>query len=66
MVQGALISSVLARDLLNDPNFVEPALLLRATEGHLDQYGEFVDGAAIETAVNIVQAPMTGQERLDR
>ena len=65
MVQGALISSALARDLLNDPNFVEPALLLRATEGHRDpQHGEFVPGAAIETVVNIVQAPMTGQERI--
>ena len=65
MVQGATISAVLARDLLNDPNFVEPALLLRATEGHRDpQHGEFVPGAAIETAVNIVQAPVTGQERM--
>ena len=64
MVTGATLSRELAQEVLTDPSFTESALMLRATEGHRDQYGEFVRGADVETAIGLVSAPMTGQERL--
>ena len=64
MVTGATISRDLAREVLADPDFVEPAIILRATEGHRNQYGEFVRGAEVATSTSLVSAPMTGQERM--
>ena len=64
MVQGAQIAAILAADVLADPNFVEPAILLRPTEGFFNDFGEFVPGAAVENIVSLVSAPASGQERL--
>ena len=64
MVQGASIAGILAADVLADPNFVEPAILLRPTEGLFNDFGEFVPGSAIERIVSLVSAPASGQERL--
>ena len=64
MVQGASIAGILAADVLADPNFVEPAILLRPTEGFFNDYGEFVAGSAVENIVSLVSAPTSGQARL--
>lgn len=64
MVLGSAIARDVAPDVLTDSNFTEAAIYLRATEGHRNQYGEWVAGADIETAVNLVEVPITGQERL--
>ena len=64
MVQGAQIAAILAADVLADPNFIEPAILLRPTEGFFNDFGEFVPGAAVENIVSLVSAPASGQERL--
>ena len=68
MVTGALIARDVAADVLTDPNFTEPAILLRSTEGHRindpDTPGEWIDGAPVDSAIAIVQAPITGQERM--
>ena len=63
MVTGARIGVQLAADLLGDPNLSEPAIWLRNTAGHRISGGEFQAGAAIETPVSVVQAPITGQAR---
>ena len=64
MVSGPQISRDVASAVLTDPNFTEPALLLRETEGDRNRHGEFVPGAAIETGITVASAPITGQERL--
>ena len=38
--------------------------MLRSTEGHRNQYGEFVEGATQETPIRCPTVPITGQERL--
>ena len=64
MVSSPQIARDIAASVLSHPSFTSPAILLRQTEGHRDTTGEFVEGAAVETAVSMVHAPMTGQERL--
>ena len=64
MVTGARISREVAANVLTHDSFLSPCLLLRSTEGHRNQYGEFVEGATQETALSLVSVPITGQERL--
>ena len=64
MVTGSQIARDIAASVLTHPSFIEPALMLRATEGHRNQQGIFVPGAVLETAVSLVSTPITGQERL--
>ena len=60
MVTGARIAATIAADVLSDPNFVEPAFLLREAIGDRDDDGVWVPGAVTATTVSVVQAPMTG------
>ena len=64
MTTGASISRDLARNVLTHPSFLEPAILLRSTEGYRDMNGRFVVGTAVETPLSVVSTPITGQERL--
>ena len=64
MVTSPQIANDIAASVLSHPSFQAAALLLRETEGHFNQYGEPVEGAAIETAVSLVHAPISGQQRL--
>ena len=64
MVTSPQIANDIAASVLGHRSFQAAALLLRQTEGHRNQYGEFVEGAAIETPVSLVHAPISGQERL--
>ena len=61
---GSQLARDIASDLLHDANFAEPAIILRDTEGFRNEYGEFTSGAPIETAVDIVSAPLSGQDRM--
>lgn len=58
------ISQALAFDVLTDPDFVENAILLRETEGHRDNNGRWIPGSSVETAIQAVTAPISGQDRL--
>lgn len=49
---------------LLDSAFTEGASLIRQSAGTRNQYGEFVPGATTTTAISLVTAPITGQERL--
>ena len=64
MVTTPQIANDIAASVLSHRSFQAAALLLRQTEGYYNQYGEFVEGAAIETAVSLVHAPISGQQRL--
>lgn len=64
ITQGSILAREVAAEVLVDPNFTEPGLLLRGTEGMRNIFGEWVEGFAIENATQLVQAPLTGQERL--
>ena len=60
---GAQIGYDIATALITSSAFSEAALLLRQTQGARNQYGEWEQGAGIETPVALVQAPITGQRR---
>ena len=64
MVTSPQIANDIATSVLGHRSFQAAALLLRETEGHYNQYGEWVEGAAVETAVSLVHAPISGQQRL--
>ena len=64
MVTGAQITRDIAASVLSHPSFLEPAILLRSTEGIRNQYGEFEPGAPVATPMSLVSVPITGQERL--
>ena len=64
VVTSPQIANDIAASVLSHPSFQAAALLLRETEGHYNQYGEWVEGAAVETAVSLVHAPISGQQRL--
>ena len=64
MVTSPQIANDIAASVLGHRSFQAAAILLRQTEGHRNQYGEWVEGAAIETPVSLVHAPISGQERL--
>ena len=51
-----------ARRLARSP-FRCPAVLRRQSAGSFNQYGEFEPGQVVEVAVNVVSAPIDGEER---
>lgn len=63
MVTGARITGQIAGDVLNDPHFTESAVLIRESAGMRDDDGEWIRGTLTSSAVSVVQAPITGQER---
>ena len=40
-----------------------PAVLRRQTPGDFNKYGEFVPGGVVEVPVQVVSAPVSGEER---
>ena len=64
MVTSSQLARDIAASVLTHPSFLEPCILLRSTEGHRNQYGEFVEGATQETPISCPTVPITGQERL--
>ena len=63
MIISAIADS-LSADVLATPEFITPATHVQQTEGQRNQYGEWVEGTPVETTVDLVSAPVTGQERL--
>ena len=64
MVTSSQIARAIAANVLTHPSFTSSAIMQRQTEGHRDEHGEFIEGAAVETPVSLVHVPISGQERL--
>ena len=60
---GSQIASALADDVLLADDFLEPAILLQFREGSITD-GQWETGDAVETAIQVVAAPLTGQDRM--
>ena len=63
-MNGSALATSLAQDVLISPDFIEPAIHLRQTEGVRNDDGIWVPGSALELALDLVSAPITGQERM--
>ena len=57
------IAARIGERILNDPQFLTPATLIATAAGSDDRFGEFVEGATTETAVQLVTAPISGRDR---
>ena len=62
-VAGPQIARDLARQLLHNPQFVEPGLILQQTPRVRNGYGEWAPGVPVILSVDIVNIPVSGQDR---
>ena len=59
------LATAVANDTLLDQDYVEPAILQQETEGIRDDNGEWLQGATVETIIQLVSVPSNmGQERI--
>lgn len=59
----SLIAQRLASRVLLSPRLSEKATLITYAAGDYNSYGEWEDGAKTETSIDVVTAPLSGQER---
>ena len=59
------ITELVANDVFALPDFLhaEGGVLVHAMPGRYNQYGEFVNGETKRTRVNLISAPLIGEER---
>ena len=58
------IAEGLGADLLSDPNFTEAAVHIKRSDGVRNTDGIFIPGAAPETPITVITAPLSGEDRL--
>ena len=59
----SVISERVARIVFQNPDLLDPAQLITRAAGTFDNYGDFIPGAETATLVDVVTAPITGEER---